>query len=93
MNKVIDKYVGVVDEIFHIGFNEPSLVFLTSHKAKQKMIGKEDENKRILFFIEKEFEDSIKQNKEISNFKLVDQINGFNYSQGKTKIIKVYANF
>ena len=29
-----------------------------------------------------------KTNKEITNFKLVDQINGFNYSQGKTKIIK-----
>ena len=42
---------------------------------------------------QQEFEDSIKQNKEISNFKLVDQINGFNYSQGKTKIIKVYVNF
>ena len=93
INKVVDQYVGVVDEIFHFGFNEPSLVFLTSHKAKQKMIGKEDKNKKILFFVERKFENSIKENIELSNFKLVDQIKGFNYSQGKNKIINIYANF
>lgn len=93
INKVVDQYVGVVDEIFHFGFNEPSLVFLTSHKAKQKMISKEDKNKKILFFVERKFENSIKENIELTNFKLVDQIKGFNYSQGKNKIINIYANF
>ena len=66
---------------------------MTSHKAKQKMISKEDKNKKILFFVERKFENSMKENIELTNFKLVDQIKGFNYSQGKNKIINIYANF
>ena len=46
-----------------------------------------------IFSICGEFENSIKENIELTNFKLVDQIKGFNYSQGKNKIINIYANF
>ena len=83
----------LADEIIHFGFNEPSLIFLTSHKAKKRIITKFDENKKILFFLEAEFESSIIQDEKFAKYKLVDQIKGFNYSQGKTKLIKVYANF
>ena len=50
-------------------------------------------NKKILFFVEQKFEDSILNNKKLLNFRLVDEIKGFNYSQGKNKTIKIYANF
>ena len=69
------------------------LLFLTSHKALQRDISNYDQNKKILYLVEQNFEDSILNNKELSNFRLVDEIKGFNYSQGKTKLIKVYANF
>ena len=93
MNQVIDKYAGVVDEVIHFGFNEPSLIFLTSHKAKKNKINKNENNKKILYLIEQDFENSEIKSNKLSNFKLVDEIEGFNYSQGKTKLIKVYANF
>ena len=38
MNKVINNYIETVDEVIHFGFNEPSLIFLTSHKAKKEKI-------------------------------------------------------
>lgn len=93
INKIIDNYRTAADEIIHFGFNEPSLIFLTSHKAKKRIITKFDENKKILFFLEAEFESSIIQDEKFAKYKLVDQIKGFNYSQGKIKLIKVYANF
>ena len=93
MNKLIDNYIGVVDEVIHFGFNEPSLTFLTSHKAKKHQETYKLKNKKILYLVEKDFEDSTLDNNKFINFRLVDEIKGFNYSQGKTKLIRVYANF
>ena len=86
MNIVIDSFAKEVDQVIHFGFNEPSLTFLTSHKALQRDISNYDQNKKILYLVEQNFEDSILNNKELSNFRLVDEIKGFNYSQGKTKL-------
>ena len=58
MNKVINNYIETVDEVIHFGFNEPSLIFLTSHKAKKKNIITHS-NKKILFLVEEKFEDSV----------------------------------
>ena len=93
MNKLIDNYIGVVDEVIHFGFNEPSLTFLTSHKSKKHKETYKLKNKKILYLVEKDFEDSTLDNNKFRNFRLVDEIKGFNYSQGKTKLIRVYANF
>ena len=35
---LLDKNINQVDKVFHYGFNEPSLIFLTSHKAKKKIL-------------------------------------------------------
>ena len=35
INVVIEKSKNKYDEIYNYGFNEPSLVFLTSHKSKK----------------------------------------------------------
>ena len=93
INNIITKYENDVDQTFTFGFNEPSLLFLTSHKAKKHKETYKLKNKKILYLVEKDFEDSTLDNSKFRNFRLVDEIKGFNYSQGKTKLIRVYANF
>ena len=93
MNQIIDNYTADAEQIIHYGFNEPSLTFLTSHKAKKVHINHHDKNKKTLYLVEKKFEDKSNKSMEFLGFKLIDEIKGFNYSRGKDKIIRVYANF
>ena len=46
MNIVIDSFAKEVDQVIHFGFNEPSLLFLTSHKALQRDISNYDKIKK-----------------------------------------------
>ena len=49
MNKVINNYIETVDEVIHFGFNEPSLIFLTSHKAKKEKYYNAQQQKNFIF--------------------------------------------
>ena len=92
INSIIDEKIDTVDTIVHFGFNEPSLTFLTSHKAKKKNINdyfKSINSEKILYIVSNPKEGSINE-KNFSKVELINEFNGFNYSQGKNILIKVY---
>ena len=92
INNVIDKNINQVDKVFHYGFNEPSLIFLTSHKAKRKNINeyyKSNSSEKILYISTNIKNDPINKNK-FSDIKIIDQFEGFNYSQGKKVLVKFF---
>ena len=92
INNVINKNINQVDKVFHYGFNEPSLIFLTSHKAKRKNINeynKLNSSEKILYISTNTQNHRVNQNK-FSNIKIVDQFEGFNYSQGKKVLVKFF---
>ena len=75
-------------EIYHYGFNEPSLVFMLGHKSKRinpneiKKIIKE--NRKSLFFISgDEGKNIFTLSEKEENFSFIDKFKGYNYSQGK----------
>ena len=84
-------------EIFHYGFNEPSLVFMMGHKSKRKSI--EDlkdiinNKKEFLFFVSGHDSDEfMKFSKDNENFKFIESFIGYNYSQGKYISTSVFKN-
>ncbi len=96
INKAIDIRKSNYDEIFHYGFNEPSLKFLISHKSQKiepsKVLSEDLKIKKILFIISNEYSKMMEVDERYSEFKLIDQFVGFNYSQGKGVLVKIFEN-
>ncbi len=96
INQIIEIRKLNYDEIYHHGFNEPSLKFLTSHKTKKleasKFLGNELSKKKILLIISKEYNPTTKIDERFNDFKLIDQFIGFNYSRGKSILVKILEN-
>ena len=91
------KYENNFDHILAYGFNEPSLLFLTSHSSLNNVslneISKEDiRNKKFLIILTKDLSQKIKKQDRFRNLVLINQISGFNYSKGKEVNIMVYQN-
>ena len=96
INSIIDSRKIGYDAIFHYGFNEPSLMFLVSHKSEkaspadlesQKLL-----SKKVLFILADDYSQVISKDNSFSNFSLIDQFVGFNYTRGKEVQIKVFSN-
>ena len=96
INSIIDSRKVDYDAIFHYGFNEPSLMFLVSHKSEkaspadlepQKLL-----SKKVLFILADDYSQVISKDNSFSNFSLIDQFVGFNYTRGKEVQIKVFSN-
>lgn len=51
----------------------------------------EIKEKRILYIVTDNYSNEVE--KKFLNFKKIDEIRGFNYSQGKDKLIKIYKNY
>ena len=51
----------------------------------------EIKEKRIFFIVTDNYSNEVE--KKFLKFKKIDEINGFNYSQGKDKLIKIYKNY
>lgn len=97
INNLIKKYENNFDHILAYGFNEPSLLFLTSHSSLNNVslneISKEDiRNKKFLIILTKDLSQKIKKQDRFRNLVLINQITGFNYSKGKEVNIMVYQN-
>ncbi len=96
INQIIETRKSNFDEIFHYGYNEPSLKFLISHKSKKidpsKLSSIDLLNKKILLIISNEYSQIIYKDKRFSEFELIDQFEGFNYSRGKAVLIKIFKN-
>jgi hypothetical protein len=97
INSIIELNKKNYDKIYNYGFEEPSLVFLTSHKSKKispNLLNSINLKKeRIMFIINDEFSDLITSNEKYSDFKMSKKFDGFNYSKGKAVTIKVFSNF
>ena len=95
INKIINKYENSVEKIFTVGFTEPSLLFLTSHKTSNStsILGyKKSQEEKILLIVTDKINKNIKNNENFSEFILVEEFIGFNYSKGENVIFKVYKN-
>ena len=96
INSIIELNKKNYDKIYNYGFEEPSLVFLTSHKSKKISPDLLDsinlKKERIMFIINDEFSDLIISSEKYSDFKMLNKFDGFNYSKGKTVTIKVFSN-
>ena len=64
INSIIDEKIDTVDTVVHSGFNEPSLTFLTSHKAIKKNIIDYDfkKDEKILYIVTSKHSSFIKEN-------------------------------
>jgi hypothetical protein len=96
INNIIEKNRDFVDQTFTLGFNEPSLLFLTSHKVKNNNLDdftvENIKNKKVMFIVTEAFSKSIEEMKDYNSFSIVDEFTGFNYSKGKEIRFKVYKN-
>ena len=96
INKIIDLNRNKVDEVMNFGFNEPSLIFLTSHKSKKidpnTLKKNEILKKKILYIVTIRFEKLFENDPKFRKFRLINEFDGFNYSQGKKIKFKVYLN-
>ena len=95
INGIINKHEKSVEKIFTVGFNEPSLLFLTSHKSSNSssILGyKKEKEEKILLIVTDIISKNIKDNKNFSDFLLIEEFTGFNYSKGENVIFKVYKN-
>ena len=95
INVVIEKSKNKYDEIYNYGFNEPSLVFLTSRKSKKinpdNLKVNDLKNKKIMFLLTKNL-NTIQSNKNFKNFKMIDEFVGLRYSKGKEIKLKIFSN-
>ena len=93
ISSFIDKKINDVDKVLLYGFNEPSLTFLTSHKAIKKNIIDYDlkKNEKVLYIVTSKHSSFIKKN-SFNKFKLIEKFEGFNYSQGKKVEINFFEN-
>lgn len=83
--------------IFHSGFNEPSLVFLIGHKASRLapdlMIEQSKNYKNNVFILTEEKNTIFLENlDEGSSIKFYNSFEGFNYSQGKFLKFFIYKD-
>jgi len=71
-------------------------MFLVSHKSEkaspadlepQKLL-----SKKVLFILADDYSQVISKDNSFSNFSLIDQFVGFNYTRGKEVQIKVFSN-
>ena len=94
INNIISKYGNNANEIYTLGFNEPSLLFLTSHKAKNKIgdFNTKTNDKKILFVITEEMYKNLNNQNYLDNYYLLEKFTGFNYSKGKKINFRVYKN-
>ncbi len=96
INNIIEKNRDFVDQTFTLGFNEPSLLFLTSHKVKNNnfddLTVENIKNKKVMFIVTEAFSKNIEEMKDYNSFTIVEEFTGFNYSKGKEIRIKVYKN-
>ena len=93
INSFIDNKINNVDKVLLYGFNEPSLTFLTSHKAIKKNIIDYDlkKDEKILYIVTSKHSSFIREN-SFNEFKLIEKFEGFNYSQGKKVEINFFEN-
>ena len=93
ISSFIDMKINEVDKVLHYGFNEPSLIFLTSHKAIKKNIINYNlkKNEKILYIVTNQHSSFMKDN-SFNDFKLIEVFKGFNYSQGKKVEINFFEN-
>jgi len=93
ISSFIDKKINDVDKVLLYGFNEPSLTFLTSHKATKENIIDYDLKKgeKILYIVTSKHSSFINKN-SFKEFKLIEKFEGFNYSQGKKVEINFFEN-
>ncbi|MFL2660874.1 MAG: ArnT family glycosyltransferase [Alphaproteobacteria bacterium] len=94
LNDIIMHYEKKVDVVFTLGFNEPSLLFLTSYNTKNppnRRVEQHDSDQKIVLIVSKEF-DNVKDEEKFSNFSLIDNFTGFNYSKGKEVEFRIYKN-
>ena len=85
------------DHVFTIGFNEPSLLFLTSHLSLNDIsfndLTSEDiNNKNILFIMTTANSRKFESRNKFKSFNLVEEFEGFNYSKGKEIKFQIYQN-
>ncbi len=95
INNTILKHEKGIDKVFTIGFNEPSLLFLTSHKSSNSFENFDTSKiieKKILLIVTEKFNKNIREDEDFSSFILIDQFVGFNYSRGEDVSFKVYKN-
>ncbi len=96
INNIITKHEDNVSEIFSIGFNEPSLLFLTSHKVKYKLedfnFKKDNNESKVLLIITEQVYNKLKKENYLKNLTLIREFRGFNYSKGKNVNFKVFKN-
>ena len=95
INEIITTHETSVQKIYTIGFNEPSLLFLTSHKSSNSITHFKShtiEEEKILLVITDEANKDITENIDLSSFNLVEEFMGFNYSRGKNVGFRVYKN-
>ena len=94
LNDIIVKYEKKGDVVVTLGFNEPSLLFLTSYNSS-KLPNSDFEldniDEKVVLIISKEF-DNIKNEERFSDFSLIDDFTGFNYSKGKEVEFRIYKN-
>ena len=95
ISDIIDLHNSSYEVVYHFGFNEPSLLFYTSHKTEKMNIidikKSEIKEKKILYIVTDNYSNEVE--KKFLNFKKIEEIKGFNYSQGKDKLIKIYKNY
>ena len=93
-NIIADKK-GYYDKIYHYGFNEPSLFFLTSQNAEMLRPSdlklEELNNNKIIFFVTSDNNEPLKWEK-FNKLELIDHFKGFNYSKGKIVNINIFQN-
>ena len=94
LNDIIVKYEKNGDVVMTLGFNEPSLLFLTSYNTKKlpnSDLELDNLDRKGVLIISKDF-DNIKNEEKFSDFSLVDDFTGFNYSKGKEVEFRIYKN-
>ncbi len=94
LNELILHYGKNVDTVLTLGFNEPSLLFLTSYNTKNlpnSRVVPDNFDKKIVLIVSKEF-DNVMNEEKFSKFLLIDNFTGFNYSKGKEVEFRIYKN-
>ena len=97
IENIINENEKKFDHVFTLGFNEPSLLFLTSHLSLNDVsfndLTSEDiNNKNILFIMTPVNSRKMESRIKFKNFNLVEEFHGFNYSKGKEIKFQIYQN-